>query len=57
MQEQIQSNVMMQKKQAAPKANPAKVAIPKKPSRWWVWLIFALVIIGIGIWTYFYFFY
>jgi len=27
----------------------------KKPSRWWIWVIVAAVIIGGGIWAYFQF--
>jgi len=29
--------------------------IKKKPSKWWIWVIIAVVVIGGGIWAYFQF--
>jgi len=43
--------------QAQPVAKPGQAVQPvkKKPKKWWIWVIVAVLVIGGGIWAYFQF--
>jgi len=61
-QQEIQPTGTAQTTQTAqpvqPKAQPAQTATQppvKKKSKWWIWLIVALIVVGIGVAAYFIF--